>query len=333
MAAALPPATSEYDAVRLQRHPVFDRPHRGSCAVVLCHFNPCNYDAPKRNLLRVLDRLDIIGIPVFAAELRCGATSEVPTALPARHSRVLQLTSASVLWQKENLWNLVVRGLPTRYTNVLCLDADIIVSDQLLTEAIDDALAATRIVHPFTRLTFLDPSDRPLFQRTSFGLAIAHGRQHDAELKKHFLGGGVAVHRELWDRCGGFYNGPLGGGDWMFVAAICGRAEDLKPSMLRTSTSYWAHYAAWADAVCSWCDGSIGYLDGDAFHLWHGSWQNRQYDARVTRLQGFDPDTDLAPNTCSGLAEWTPSAHASKRDLVHAVESYFSVRLEDAPLG
>jgi hypothetical protein len=321
--------TAEYDAARLQRHPVFDRPHRGSCAVVVCHFNPCDYRTTKQNLLRVLDHLDSIGVPVFAAELRCGAASGRPPVLPVDHARVLQLTSSSVLWRKENLWNLVARGLPKRYRNVLCLDADVILTRERLLDAIEDALADSRVVHPFTKAIWLDPSDRPLVERTSFGLAIAHGRQDRANRLKHFVGFGLAARRELWDVCGGLYNCPIGSGDWMFVAALCGRAADLR--LWALSPRYWEHYAAWADGVYRWCADSIGYVEGDAFHLWHGSWENRQYEARLARIRGFDPNTDLAPNASSGVTEWTPSAQASKPDLVQAVESYFGVRLEDAP--
>jgi hypothetical protein len=118
----------------------------------------------------------------------------------------------------------------------------------------------------------------------------------------------------------------------MVVAALCGRAKDLQPSLAGLST-YWEHYAAWADAVYRWCAESIGYVEGEAFHLWHGNWRDRQYESRLARLRGFEPDIDLAPTAGSGLAEWTPSAYASKPDLVHAVELYFGARLEDAPLS
>jgi hypothetical protein len=324
--------TAARDAERLRRHPVFDRPHRGSCAVVVCHFNPCNYRLRTKNLLRVLDRLDSLHVPVFAAELRCGEASRFPPVLPTYHPRVLQSTSSSVLWQKENLWNLVARGLPKRYTNVLCLDADVILADQPLSDVIEDALASTAVVHPFTRAIWLDPSDRPLFEKMSFGQAIARGHESPSDRRQYFPGFAFAVRREFWDVCGGLYNGPLGGGDWMFTAALCGRAEDLKGATLRFSRRYWDHYAAWADGVHRWCAGSMGYVEGDALHLWHGSWENRNYVERLVRLRGFDPYTDLAPNPSSGVVEWTPSAYASKPDLVHGVESYFGTRLEDAPV-
>jgi hypothetical protein len=323
----------EYDAERLRRHPVFDRPHRGSCAVVLCHFNPCNYRLRNQNVLRVLDHLDSFQLPVFAAELRCGAASQAPPVLPADHPRVRQAATASVLWQKENLWNLVARDLPKRYRNVLCLDADVILTDQRLPDAIEEALAATPVVHPFTRAVWLDPTDRPLFERMSFGLAIASRSQSPADKRLHFPGFAFALRREFWDVCGGLYNGPLGGGDWMFTAALCGQAEELKPRTLPVSRRYWDHYAEWAACVYRWCAGSMGYVEGSAFHLWHGSWENRRYDTRHLRLHGFDPYTDLAPNPISGVVEWTPSASASKPNLVHAVEEYFGTRLEDATVG
>jgi hypothetical protein len=68
-----------------------------------------------------------------------------------------------------------------------------------------------------------------------------------------------------------------------------------------------------------------GYLPMDAYHLWHGSFEDRQYcsKAEILKRHNFDPRSDLALR--GELYEWAtdkPGLHAD-------VAVYFRTRRED----
>jgi hypothetical protein len=299
-------------------------------AVVFCHFNPCKYRSPERNLAPFLDGLYDLGVPVYGAELRCGQSLQSEPVLPPSHSRVLQLTSRSIFFQKENLWNLVARRLPAQYRKVICLDADLIIRPTTWLEAVGKALDDAPLVHPFSRAVLLDRDGARLSE--SFSVGYAAGNQLWYQNKFGFHPGlAIAARRELWEVAGGLYNTPIGGGDQLLMWAALGAIDDLRSAMEGASQQYSDSYRGWAQPFHAWCKGQLGYVTADCFHLWHGSIKNRQYTERHRRKAGYDPDMDMAPNPETGLPEWTDFARENKIALISGIEEYFTTRLEDEP--
>lgn len=313
----------------LRKHRAFETGDTGSLALVICCFNPCGYRSRAQNLARVLDWAAESAVPLFAAELRYEAEAEAPSLLPGSHPRVIQLLTSSVFWQKENLWNLVVRHLPRRYEKVICLDADVILTQRGWAATVSDALDSANLVHPFSRAIWVDATDEPLSERVSSGYAITNSLPTPEDPRLYHPGFGIAARRDLWAAVGGLYNAPIGNGDWMLFSAALNSMEALRPSVEGMSSSFWDHYARWASKFCDWVHGSIGCIPSDAIHLWHGSKKDRHYLQRVHRLKGYDPFTDITVDPTTSLPAWSLFATEHKREMVSSVKAYFALRNED----
>jgi hypothetical protein len=86
------------------------------------------------------------------------------------------------------------------------------------------------------------------------------------------------------------------------------------------------HFREWAEPIFDAIKGDVGYVPGDVYHLWHGSFEDRRYVERYHRLAAFDfdPETDIALSD-TGLWSWS-----SDKPEMHAfVREYFASRNED----
>ena len=72
--------------------------------------------------------------------------------------------------------------------------------------------------------------------------------------------------------------------------------------------------------------GHVGYVEGNIYHLWHGSVENRQYDGRFSELArfAFDPYSDISLDD-NGLWRWS----SDKSDMHQYLLNYFGARRED----
>jgi hypothetical protein len=238
--------------------------------------------------------------------------------------------SPDVMFYKENLWNIVANRLPGRYRYVLCLDADVLLTADNLKERVIDALQTTSVLQPFARAVWTDSLGRPYKEKVSTGYGSAHGERDIHIAKKFHPGFALALRRDFWTSYSGFYERePLGGGNTMFIAAITGNSEELAQDIARTSTALATDYRQYAAGVKAWGHNSIGYIEGDAIHLWHGSTKKRRYLERTALLAGFDPANDMMRSDTSGVLGWSTHARAEKASLIKEIESYFSSRDED----
>jgi hypothetical protein len=239
------------------------------------------------------------------------------------------MRARDILFYKENLWNIVIRSLPIQYNYVLCLDADVVLTADHLAERTIAALQKAPIVQPFSRAVWTDSYERPYKDKMSvgYGSALKMGELHVA--KKFHPGFALALRRDFWSTGPGFYERePLGGGNTMFVAAITGGSDNLIQEVQKVSPALAADYAQYVTMVGDW-RGTVGYIEGDAVHLWHGSTKKRRYLDRSAILTNFDPREDLSIAKDTGLLTWSSSAKREKVSMVHEVEAYFSSRDED----
>jgi hypothetical protein len=85
-------------------------------------------------------------------------------------------------------------------------------------------------------------------------------------------------------------------------------------------------FAAWAGPFHETVQGSVGSIDGDLYHLWHGDLANRATGPRHRILSelGFDPTADVA------LAEGGGWLWATEKPELHRyVRQFFANRRED----
>jgi hypothetical protein len=117
----------------------------------------------------------------------------------------------------------------------------------------------------------------------------------------------------------------VGGGDHAFVHAALGGPERAA-QIFRFSPAHAEHYARWAARLGGISKEGIGVVDGDLYHLWHGSLRDRRYHLRhgILRRFDFDPDADIA-RAESGCWRWS----SEKPELHRAVAEFFAKRRED----
>jgi hypothetical protein len=96
----------------------------------------------------------------------------------------------------------------------------------------------------------------------------------------------------------GFYDAMiLGSGDKLIFSSACGRYQDAAHAY-RMNPRQREHYESWARPFHETVQGRVGYLEGDALHLWHGDLAYRFYSDRYDGFEKFlfDPYTDIARN-------------------------------------
>lgn len=98
--------------------------------------------------------------------------------------------------------------------------------------------------------------------------------------------------------------------------------------MDRLSCAGQAHLKAWANRFFESVAGSVSYVDGNLFHLWHGYKRDRLYHGRLQVLleNDFDPENDLAESD-GGPLVWA----SDKPGLHRWCREYFALRAEDEP--
>lgn len=215
------------------------------------------------------------------------------------------------LWQKERLLNALVGRLP-QFDTFAWIDADTILAHCDWTQYLDRVLNRCKVAQLFGRFVRCDELGVP--QQTIEG-------QVKQQYRTGAPGGAFAARRELWTVGGGLYDCDIvGGGDAGALAAWAGNPW-IRQDCQRE------HYQTWAAVAHGWCQGSIGYVPGDAIHLFHGRPANRQYISRYEILMRhqFDAGTMLTIDQ-GGPWQWTAAAPEAMR---HEIREYFQNRRDD----
>jgi hypothetical protein len=279
-------------------------------AIITTHFNPGQYKAPQRNLLRFLRQLGAEQYPVFVGEL-C-YDEDRPLLPPSPHLLQLRTTRTQAMWHKENLVNLVERKVPPEFDAIAWIDGDVWFQRLDWYEATCAALETHAVVQLFSEHVFTGEDGRECGKATG---AAAAGRIQD-----HHPGLAWAARRSLWSEAGGLYEGGiLGAGDvingtawlpgvevgWMRDAKLEGQLAKLRQ---------------WTTA-----HGGCGHVEGTLWHEWHGSGRDRQYDTRYQNLHLLNRERDLRHRS-DGLLEWTEAVDPVFRA---GVQAFFKQRRED----
>jgi len=302
---------------------------------VTAYFNPAGYKSRLDNYLSFRKRLN--------ARL---ATVEMSTEGRFELGRddaeiLVQLSGGDVMWQKERLLNVALQYLPNECDIVAWLDCDVVFDDDEWIARTRSALDSFRLVQLFAERCDLFPCHDSKYPAISAraparGYKIATGLYRDERDHRDagiFVadysvpGHAWAARRDLLDKHGLYDARIVGSGDIAILAAATGefdhyfRSHAMNPRQVR-------HFRNWADPFFGDVAGSVGYISGRIFHLWHGDRKDRQYAIRQqTALRaGFDPFTDIALDA-SGCWRWNSDKPELHRDL----REYFASRNEDDP--
>ena len=301
---------------------------------ITTYFNPAGYRARPRNYRVFAERLNV---PLLTIELVYGAKPELTSA---DATRLVQLRSDQVLWQKERLLNLALAALPSECRSVAWLDCDLVFEDPSWADKTRGALEQFPLVQPYGNVFDLAPaaepgndvSDHVIFERESMANqyrrgAIDFGATSASMLGEYSPGHAWASRRDVLNRVE-FYDAMiLGSGDTGMALAALGRYEDIVEAYEMNHRQA-EHYRAWAREWHAVINGRVGVVDGGLYHLWHGDLRDRGYDIRYAGLKehDFDPQVDIRLDR-NGCWRWG----SDKKELHEYVRRYFAARREDGP--
>jgi len=303
---------------------------------ITAFFNPCGYATYLENYRVFRKKSAGQGLRLVAVELVFG---EQQFVLQSGDADILvQIRGGDVLWQKERLLNVALRHLPSDCDKVVILDTDVLFERDDWLAQVKEKLEEYMVVFPFSHLIRLP---KGLQQHTgqrcrfgfgedemchSFGFGFSrYGMAGTRLFRKHGVtGGAVAVRRWLLDKHGLYDADITGAGDVIFAQACVGNTNYMR--LKRMSRKQKEHARQWSYCMAKDVRQSIGYVDGVALHLWHGTQANRRYSQRHEMLytENFDPLKDISLHR-SGAWQWA----SPKEQLHRACREYFSSRRDD----
>lgn len=306
---------------------------------VTSYFNPAQYTKKLGNLYRFAHHARRQGLRLVIVEL---AFENAPfTIADDVAERVIRVRSGDVLWQKERLLNIGIGSLPDTCDKVVWLDADALFANEDWVLETSRALERYRTVQPYETVGLLGPEEAPRFNRdppwppTAYTalpgaacVAAYSGVRNVDDLRGNNAPGLAFAARRSVISDGLFDRFIVGGGDWVMASAMY-----LDSTAWKSSPVSQLFTAAQLRDLCEWTDrfyrnvrGSVGYVRGVAYHMWHGSSRNRQYSERygILRDSEFDPTRDIARDE-NGCWRW----NSDKPELHRQVSEYFSSRRED----
>jgi hypothetical protein len=295
-------------------------------------FNPAGYKNKYEHMRRFATAIRGQGLKLLVVELAlCGQPFGVEEAIA---DKVIRLTSDTVLWHKERLLNIAVAALPQECDKVVWVDADLLFENPEWIRKTASLLERFMAVQPFQ---FYCPMAQGIFEPPYNpdgisqipGLAYARQSRDETIIATALPGGVWAARRSLLEKHGIYDRFILGGGDaaagWAFYGLTDTWLSDgwfrhLLPEPLANDLRQWSK-ALFADV-----QGTVTFVPGRVFHLWHGDSNRRRYVMRFAILAEtrFDPVTDIAfdEQQC-----W--SWNSQKPELHRKVAEYFRSRREE----
>lgn len=295
-------------------------------AIVCCFFNFQDYAIPRYNLLRFIRQMEAAGRQVFGMELV--KVGQKPVTGTLRNWANLVANNRNFLWQKEAMWNAVIRRLPVNIRKVICLDTDLWFENQHWFEEVALRLDSVKVVCPFETAMWTD----------RFGVVT---REQKSAIAVHlsgkdFISGhpgfAFAARRDFWEgKVGGLFHwAPLGQGDTIAMAGVLGGVNGSKEAInviqrgVGKTKEFETKLEGWLNLASEWTSGSVDFVPGKVWHEWHGEYSDRKYYERHEKLLGLVP-ADLCTNQ-AGLLQWSERADLG---MMFNVASYFAERKED----
>lgn len=277
------------------------------------------------------------GVELYTVEIAFGNRDFAITH--SSNPRHLQLRTNSELWHKERSLNLLAQKLPSDWTKLAIIDADVYGVKPDWFDDTKHALEHYDVVQMWSRAHDLSPDGEIMNEHKSFascylaGFPIAndcnihHGYDTKVGNKVYWHPGYCwAWRRSAWDTVGGLYDRAiLGSADFHMAHALVGNAQNTLSNNLHSS--YKQDILEWEERALL-LRKNIGVVKGSIYHAWHGAKVSRKYRERWKILESnqYHPSRDLVTDS-QGLYKFSHKASIELRDQIRA---YFSVRNEDS---
>jgi hypothetical protein len=277
--------SKSFDLYNLQ----YTHPKHKDLAVCFTYFNAAKSKRILMNYLYVVEKLKIAGIPYFTIEMY----ESVPEIQDAFHVK-----TDFILFQKERLCSILEKHIPTSYTKLMFIDADIVFDNLNWYDDMSEKLNDYNAVHAFTKFVRLDITYKHVIDeclsftfRKKYGLAQKVGRS-----KIGFNPGGAWGFQRDWFRKIGFFEDDILGGSDTYSVQSWGIIPDtyVYPRFIEKSIQRYKNHIGTNFP-------SVSHLNGNVYHLWHGDTNKKQYRTRKNILRGIRNVKDIVKTSKDGL--------------------------------
>ena len=282
-------------------------------ALITSHFNFANYERPRQNLWRFNLQMRSFGYPLYGVEAYL--PDQEPFTAGWVNWKQVMVGADQIMFQKEALLNLAETIVPSEYDKIAWLDADIWFQNMKWFETTEKLLDEFKVVQLFETSYYCCQGGTPFLNLPAFVT-------HFTTIPNSQPGFAWAARRDLWKSYGGLYaNAILGSGDLVAAAAIVGKVDIHKESIVTDFSAY----QKWHQNITTWVKNKYSVVPGAIFHEWHGSRNDRNYCKRheITRNVDLVSAIEKADNQ---LLTWTALAPMEVR---LKVRQYFLDRKED----
>lgn len=279
--------------------------HKSKIAVITSFFNPCNYENIKSNYIKFSNKIKKYA-DLFPIELSFDSNFFIQDPNCTR----VNGNESNILWQKEALLNIALSKLPKEYEYVAWIDCDIIFNNTNWIKLLYQALSKYKVVQAFSIVNKLDINGNAQRSRCLVSSFPENGE----------AGFAWAFRREILDDIKLLDNQIFGGADYIMFSAFMN-----KPNIIQNLKRYINNQQTkeWIEKATSIVNESVGFIDTEITHLYHGSQFNRTYTrvlARDRLTNSIDVDKDVTKE--NGV--WSMSSNH-----INGCKNYFISRHED----
>ncbi len=309
----------------------------GSLYCLSTYFNPTGSCTRKENFHVFHHRMMQQNANMLYGEFALHDRGFELSAIVREEQLPVKICGEHMLWQKENIINLLLQHLPDDCDKVCWVDSDILFQDEDWQANIYDALEQYRLVQCFDwgvmlpkGVEFIDNIETESFPTRFDDCSKVYGYIRgllDPDIKQGngFPGFAWAVRREVLEEMALYEECVLGGADLLMARASTYNHYEADICDLHSRFQL-ANYYPWAQKWCDIIDGSFSYTNGSIYHLFHGKVTSRNPEMRISLLKElqFDPSIDIEKNDEGAWIATSEGEH-----LIKPAQKFFSERLED----
>ena len=279
--------------------------------IIACYYNPEKSPYRLKAFNIWYDSIKHLNHRVIECVIGDGK-SELP-----ENENISKIHTTTLLWHKEALLNKLVSGLPKKFQYIFWVDTDIIFTNKKwLSEGVE-ALKTYKLIQPFEYGIHLEKdenkpsfkadeyrhySDSPTLRNKSMWRSFAsnYGRGLSGDLNYDVhghVGFAWGARRSVLEKVALYDKALIGGGDHIIAHAAAGQIPHN--CITKTFGDQIQEIIDWSENFYIAVSGSIGYIKGDVYHIWHGDRENREY---LKRVQEFAPIAkDIVEKDHNGL--------------------------------
>lgn len=257
----------------------YNIPKNNDTCIAICFFRPIEYSKPVENLFIFLNDLSVSQIPVYSIELLYhNQKSTIPNPTKT-------VASNSVIFSKENLWNIVERHIPDQYTKIIFLDTDVRFTNPDWFNLCSETLNQYKVIQPidYCYRDVYGLSNNYQINEQILRPSIAKGiaEKETINISYHYPGFGIGIDRNFFHSIGGICDYGLNGyGDSLFWGCF----DKFSSKYITIASKKFPQYTQYQSVISNIIEQKnniVSFIpDNIALHLYHGSQKNRRYASR-----------------------------------------------------